>query len=411
MNSWRAWSVLAVMIATTAPPAWAQPAPAALPVWPGHVEGGAVAVDAQDVDGDLLRSVLAPASTSYVTTPTGAVVTGRVRVNTRAAALTALVAHAPALAVTPRPMRGVGRNVDLDFTAAPSHDLYRVLADVLRVNVVVTAPSTALDVRIQRRPAGGVLAEVARASGAAIDRPARNLFVVRAASASPMTALPTGGAKLRLDARKILAGHLVELIRVLDGPPAPAELLRDAAIMCGAGQPLELRLRQLPTTTALALVARVGGINLRAPRCALPPLPGDPTADLMLTATAARGRTRVAAVEVAGRAYHLAHGGAWTVGDAWIEHRGAQETRQWRLYPSAMVGPPPVRSARSPRLAATIIDGRTRLAIVEDAAGFRVWRADRPVVTDDGAVFTIAIVPGEVQVRDGPTLRLAPRTP
>ncbi|MBK7192251.1 MAG: hypothetical protein IPH80_07215 [Myxococcales bacterium] len=97
-------------------------------------------VDALDVDADLLRSALAPAGASYVTAPSGKAITGRVQVAKRADAMAALVAHEPSLAITPRPMRGGGPTVDLDFHAASTRDVYQMLADVLRTNIVVVVP-------------------------------------------------------------------------------------------------------------------------------------------------------------------------------------------------------------------------------------------------------------------------------
>ncbi len=414
MTSARAWFAGVLVVLVGAGATSAQSASPTLPVWPGHVEGGPVQVDALDVDADLLRSALAPAGASYVTAPSGKAITGRVQVAKRADAMAALVAHEPSLAITPRPMRGGGPTVDLDFHAASTRDVYQMLADVLRTNIVVVVPPTDLTLRVKRKPAGGVLAEVARATGAAIDQPARNVVVVRLASAPPTARLPTGGAKLRLAAREIVGGQLVELIRALDGPRSPADLLRDASVMCGAGLPVVLKLNEVATNTVLAIVAWTGGVNLRGPRCALPPLAPDPTPDLKLLATVARGRTRLAAVELAGRAYLVTPGGAWEVGDGWIVHRGPSEERQWRIDPGmdATAGAAwPVASPHPVRLAATVIDGRARQAIVEIDGGFRVWTQGRPVVTDDGERLDVIVAPGEVQVRGGTTLRLAPRAP
>lgn len=406
-------SLIGLLVVALSPAvADAQPA-SAPPTWPGHVDGGAVQVDALDVDADVLRAALVPAGAAYVTIPSGKTVTGRVRVAKRAHALAALIAHEPTLAVASRPMRGGGPRLDLEFTAAPTADLYRLLADVLRTNIVVLAPSTNLTIRARRKPAGGVLAEVARASGAAIDRPARNVVVVRPASAPPITRLPTGGATLRLAARQILAGHLVELIRALDGPRSPTDVLRDAALACGSGQPVDLSLKQVATATALGIVERIGAVNLRGPRCALPPLAQDPTVDLKLLATVERGGARLAAVELGGDAYLVAPGGAWSIGDAWIAHRGSGGERHWRLYPSlgATAGAAPgATPPRQARLAATVIDGRARLAIVELDGGFRVWTDGRPVVTDAGERLDVTVAPGEVQL-GATTLRLTPRVP
>lgn len=83
-----------LLVALSPAVADAQPA-SPPPTWPGHVDGGAVQVDALDVDADVLRAALVPAGAAYVTAPSGKTVTGRVRVAKRAHALAALIAHEP----------------------------------------------------------------------------------------------------------------------------------------------------------------------------------------------------------------------------------------------------------------------------------------------------------------------------
>lgn len=407
--------LLVVMLCAAA--ASAQPSPP-LPVWPGHVEDAAVQVDALDVDGEVLRGVLAP-KTSIVAAPVTRRVSGRVHAKTRARALDALLALAPELAITPPTLRGGGPKVDLDFRAAPTADLYRLFADVLGTNIVVLTPSTDLTIQVKRKPAGGVLAAIAQAAGHALDRPASNLMVVRAATAPATPRLPTGGARLRVDARQIAAGHLIALIRAFEPPPSAADLLRDASLACNGGKTIDLRLTKLATTTALAVTAIAGGVNPRGPRCALPPLPPGPTVDLTLLATARLGTRRLAAVERATRAYLVTHGtDGWGIGDGWIEHGG----RTWQLYPSMFADEPSVPPVAAPlsrtlrsrvRVAVIIVDGAARIAIVEVGGAWQVWHQGKLVRLSSDELFEVMVAPGEVRVRGDATeaLRLAPRTP
>lgn len=417
MRSSRAWLIGLVAVATAPAVSRAQPAapPPTLPVWPGHVEGGAVQVDALDVDADALRAVLAPARLGYVIVTTPRLVSGRVRVAKRAAALAAMIAHEPALAIAPRSMRGGGAKVSFDFRGAPTRDLYRVLAQVLNANVVALAPSVDVTIRVHGQPAKGVLAETARVTGAVIDRPARGVMVVRPAGAPPTPRLPTGGGALRLVAREVAPGRLVAAVAALDGPPAQGS----AAPACGGGgQPVELRLTDVATNTAVALIGLAGQVDAGAPRCALPPLTQAPTPAMRLVATLARGATRVAVVELGGASAMITAGvDGWEIGDGWASRGGPDADATWRVYgdleATTATATPPAR--RGTRLAATVIDGATRLAIVEVDGQFQTWIEGRgeshalhPSIAPPAA-FTVA--PGEVQIQGGATLRLAPRAP
>jgi hypothetical protein len=388
-----------------------------LPVWAGHVEGGAVQVHAVDVDAEVLRGVLA-ARMAYVTLPTDKRISGRIAVKTRAQALAALVTLEPSLAITSRPMRGGGVNVDLDLRGASTRDLYRLFADVLRTNIVGLAPDAKVTVRVKRKPAGGVLAEIARVAGVAIDRPASNLIVIRPADAPRTPRLAAGGATLRLDARQIHAGHLVELIRQLDGPRSAVDVLRDAALMCSGGHVIDLRLTKIATRTALAAVELAGGADLRGPRCALPPLPPGATVDLRLLATVERGGQRLAAVERAGKVAVIVDGaGGWRVADSWIEHVTERDRRAWQLDPATFaeesiamsLGPAVAEPLSIPlRLAATVIDGRERYAIVEFEGKSQVLVEGKLQRVGNGQWIEVQVQPGRADlVADGFSLRLS----
>ena len=418
MRSSCAWLIGLLAVATAPGVSRAQPPAAAgpaLPVWPGHVESGAVQVDALDVDADALRAVLAPARLGYIIVTTPRLVSGRVRVAKRAAALAAMIAHEPALAIAPRPLRGGGAKVSFDFRGAPTRDLYRVLAQVLNANVVALAPSVDVTIRVHGQPAKGVLAETARVTGAVIDRPARGVMVVRPAGAPPTPRLPTGGGRLRLVARGVAPGRLVAAVAALDGPPAQS----GAAPACGGGQPVELRLTDVATNTAVALIGLAGQVDTGAPRCALPPLAQAPTPAMRLVATLARGATRVAVVELGGAAAMVTAGvDGWEIGDGWASRGGPDADATWRVYgdleaTATATATPPAR--RGTRLAAPVIDGATRVAIVEVDGQFQTWiegRAESHALhlsSAPPAAFTVA--PGEVQIQGGATLRLAPRAP
>ncbi len=415
-------AVVALVAVAEAQPTRVEPSPAPaavdprmLPVWSGHVEGGAVQVHALDADAEALRKVLAPRA-QLVALPVARRISGRIAVKKRAAALDALLALEPALTTSNRPMRG-GTHVDLDFHAASTVDLYRLFASIMRTNIVVLAPASKLTVRVKRAGVSGVLAEVARVSGAELDRPAPNLIVVRAASEPRVPFMAASGARLSLDARQIHAGILVALIRALDGPRPPAELLRDASLVCNGGKAIDLRLTKVAGSVALSVIALAGGADLRGPRCALPPLPpGTDLGTLRLAGVVERGTRRMAAVEVTGKGAFLLDGSdpAWTIGSSWIDHRstdphGVDQRVAFQLHPGLdPIGDPVAPPDPGPRLAATVIDGRERVAIVELRGWAQIWTQGRPVPLD-GDMVDFTIEPGKVTLRDGRVLQLTPR--
>lgn len=417
--------VIALLVGTAAAQPARAPAPAPaperfdvrlLPVWPGQVDGGAVQVHALQVSGEVLRGALAGKDWAFVAGATDRRVSGRVSVRRRRDALPALVAGEPALGLAAEPMRGRGPNVDLDVRGVSSRDVFRLLADVMRVNLVVRVPDRDVTVRVKRRPAGGVLAALARWLGAVLDRPAPNLIVVRPAGEPATPRLPTGGATLRLQAQDTRAGHLVELLRQLDGAPTADQLARRNG--CAPGATLDLRLPRASTRTAHAVIELLGGVAPDAARCALPPLPaiaGATSTDLHLLALAARGTTRVAAVEYRSEVFVIRHGvDRWKIDADHIERTDAAGDLVMFSFESdalgglpdpwilPSLGPPRPGHDHIPlRLAATIIDGRDRLAIVEIRNQWQVWRQGRQRV-GSGDLTTwidLEVSPGELRVR------------
>lgn len=378
----------------------------ALPPWPGHAATGAVTVHAVDADGEALRGALMAREAAWVVAPVDRRVTGRVTAKDRKAALAALVAHEPALAITLARLRTGGRlSVDLDFRRAPTRDLFRLFADVMRTNIVVLAPSSELTIRVRRVAAAATLAEIVRAAGLAMDRPASNVIVVRPSSSARVRRLPSGGGALDLDTRAAPAAHVLELVRLLDGPGSP-----DAAAGCTPGDPIDLRLKRVATKTAASLVALAGNVSTTAPRCALPPLTGriDPT-KLRLVAVVARGRTRVALVEVDGQGLrHLEDRAPWRIGAGFATFDDATDEHSLQLHPGGLTGPLPSPAPPTLRLAATIIDGDTRLALVDVDGVAHLWDDRRPIRIRD-AWSTISITAGEVRIGTDEILQLAPR--
>lgn len=389
-----------------------------LPVWPGHVEGGEVQVHAADVDGEVLRAMLATRGAAWVAAPVAKQVSGRVAVTKRAAALAALTAAEPVLATrTPR-WRGAGVTIDLDFRAAGTADLFRLFADLLRVNVVDLTPSAQVTLRVRRAPAVGVMAEVAAVAGFALDRPAPRLIVVRPTTRGRVVKamLSRRGAALGLRARGIAAGQLVALVRALDGPRSTAELLRDASLFCGGGNVIDLRLTKVPTSTAVDLIALAGDLNLRGPACGLSRLAPDvDPRQLTLLATVTRGRRRLAAVQLGRTVAYLDHDdAAWDVGDGFATHVDPTGELSLQLAgPATAWGEAPgITASTVIRLAATFVDDAGSAAVVEVDGAYRVWTSQRPLLVDDlGGVATIEIAPGEVRITGAlhKTLRLQAR--
>lgn len=402
--------IAAVVSTTGAQPGVRKPPPPmpheALPPWPGHAATGAVTVHAVDADGEALRGALVARDVAWVTTPVERRVTGRVTAKDRKAALAALVAHEPALAFTPSRLRRGGRlTVDLDFRRAPTRDLFRLFADVMRMNIVVLAPSSDLTIRVRRVAAATVLAEIVRAAGLAMDRPASNVIVVREASRARVRRLPTGGGALTLDTRAAPAGYVLALLQQLE----LVDSVDDGA-SCTPGDAIDLRLRRVATKTAAALVALVGNVTTTAPRCTLTELTGrvDP-AKVRLLAVVARGGTRLALVDVDGQGVrYIVDRAPWRIGESFASFEDASGTHSVQLHPGGLTDSPAPSTAPSLRLAATIIDGDSRLALVDVDGVPHIWDASRPVrVRDDWA--TISIAPGEVRIGDDEVLQLAPR--
>jgi hypothetical protein len=416
--------VLGVALAHAQPGAPLPPPPApkpedaveldSLPTWPGHVARGKVLVHAADVDGEALRSALADAGAAWLVTPADTQVTGRVAVKTRAAAMTALAAFEPALAVTRPRLRGGGPNVDLDFHGAPTDDLFRLLADVQRINVVSLAPPQKVTVRVKRTPAGAVLAETVRVAGLAMDKPAPNIIVIRPATSPAidkldrpgLSSLAAAGARRRtpalppltLAARQIHAAHLLALVTALD-PPAPPDLSKPLVAFCDGGDKVDLRLSKVKTAHARALIAIAGDVRVGGD-CYLPPLAaGADPRKMTLLATVTRGDRKLAAVEHAGKVAFIDDADAgWTVGRDWIAYEDARGNVTTPLYPTAFVPPPVLPPGnRAPRLAATIIDARVRRAVVEIDGAFQVWEQGRLVHLGDD-VLMIEIEPGALRV-------------
>ncbi|MCL4227878.1 MAG: hypothetical protein KJZ91_25720 [Myxococcales bacterium] len=409
--------------APTAPPAVATPpAPVAvelatLPRWPGDLVGGAVEVHAADASGDALQAALAPAGLTWIRASADTRVTGAVAARDRAGAHASLIAFAPSVAVPPPPrLRGKGRHVDLDFVDAPTAELLRLLADVEKLDIVLRGPPSTITLRVKRAPAPAVTAELARAVGLVLDRPLPGLLVPRTPDQPPTRLAPAvrgldavGGGRragpprapptTTLRVRDAAAGHVLALLDAVARPPGPPPLDPRASVVCDAGQPVAVRLRDRPPAAVRELVAQLGGVAVNGPPCGLAPVTADDAgAGLELVATARQGARAVALALRGDRALVIDDADpAWEVGDEHVTFVG--DPAGPRAFPLAArsIEDPLDRLTRA-RLSATVVGGGRAWAVLEGDG--MPWLLEAGPLRGHGRPLEVRIGPGTAELYD-----------
>ncbi|HVV88498.1 MAG TPA: hypothetical protein VHE35_35890, partial [Kofleriaceae bacterium] len=258
----------------------------------GRAHGGPIVVDAADVDLDRLRHALAAAaSLDYVeASAAGERLTGHLGPASAADVTALLASGAVGPALRPVKRKGSGPTIDLDFVGAPRDDLFRLLADVLRTNLVVAAPAAqTIDVRVRRLPAAQLVELAATRLGLTATRHG-NLRWLRTADAPALDRkllARKGPAKVSIDAVGARAGEVYALLTALGAGAGGAA--------CEAGPPLTFRLHDAPLGAVLAVTAALSGQPPQAGTACAADARLDDVRDAAIHAIAAIGVRRAAA--------------------------------------------------------------------------------------------------------------------
>jgi hypothetical protein len=380
-----------------------------------------VQVYAADIDVDSLRVSINPRREQWIVLPSDRRITGHIAAPTREAAYAGLLAADPSVA-PPRPtLRGGGATVDLDFASASGTDLFRLLADVTRTNIVLRTTPPEFTIRVRRAGAIGVMNEMVRVAGLVLDRPAPNVIVVRTPAQPTMPKLSARGPKVALDTRNIRAGHALALLAALERSPDAALDLSAAATAaaCDGGERLTLRVRKVPRDGVRELVAALGDVSLRGPACSLAPVRPADSGQLELVAVASLGTKRMAVGMVGDRAL-LIDGAdpAWDVGDSYVTYQSdAIDARHAHMYPPFGPLDATPDALDGARLALVVIDDNARppdaktRAVIE-VGGDRHWVSGNADVPEGmhaiasvvaGVLALVRITPGMVELLDPDT--------
>src|SRR5688572_17582807 len=137
---------------------------------------------ALDMDAGLLLVTLA--RSNYIGKPIDKKFTGRIDRATPEAAYAAIAKELGVDIKSPK-VTGRGVNVDLQFANAPVIDLFRVLGDVGRVNVVVPGKVGHVDIAMKRAPWDGVLVAVTALEGRTLFASGNTRYILPAGTSLP----------------------------------------------------------------------------------------------------------------------------------------------------------------------------------------------------------------------------------
>ncbi|HEU0032357.1 MAG TPA: hypothetical protein VFQ53_17115 [Kofleriaceae bacterium] len=196
------------------------------------------------------------------------------------------------LDLAPPKLHGSGPTVDLAFTAAPQRDLFTLLGDVLRVNIVV-APGDLPDVDlvVKRVPAGAVLDALVRFDDRVALRSSNTIYVVPKGSKLPPLRPVPGHDKISLRMRDGNARVATHAIAAVTAFPAYA---------CDS-EPFMLALRQTSAGEAARAIEVASGATLGADdSCPLDATSAPDLATATLLATVRTTTKRAAVIRDAG---------------------------------------------------------------------------------------------------------------
>jgi hypothetical protein len=309
-----------------------------IPVAAGGKPGEPVELFAIDVPTAHLIMAVSDDRTWHLAPAVTTKITGHLAAPSRAAAAAALGA------AESTPPKGKGPSVDLQFAAAPQHDLFNLLGDILRTNLVVPGDLPPVDIVARRIPADAVVGELAKLDGRTIVRHANVSYLLPAGAKLEPLPKVSGSAKVTLMVRDATAADVMAALRAV----APVTVGA-----CGT-QKITFYLRDVKLAEALRAIAVAGGVPLEpSDRC--------PIADEPTSAGTSSSATTVAIAKSGGKT-------ASTI------VRGAVSTlvRDNRPFKSPIPAPPEHLAdylATIARTAAVIRGGTTWSALLETKTG------------------------------------------
>ena len=273
-----------------------------------HDRGEETQVIAVDSNADELFVHLRPASEPMLARAVGKDITGQLVAPSRASASRSVAAAAGITAV-PIVSRTHAATLDVSFAKAPQRDMLRLIADTLRVNIVI-APATLpdVDIQVRRVAATDVMSALASLDDLSIVHQGNTNYLVPRGFKLPALA-PRATETIDLD---VYAGTPQQAIAAIAAiAPVPLH-------SCDT-TPVSLGLRHVSVAEALRAIAVASGTTLDAaahcPIADVDKLGASP----VLVATA-KSATKAAAIVVSGGvAGTLRKGGAVDIGRGFVE--------------------------------------------------------------------------------------------
>jgi hypothetical protein len=266
-----------------------------LPVIPVPVDakGPGPDVEAYMVDANLDAVLLWlwPRDTTALMLTHGGKVTGSLVARSQRVAVDAYAKHLGLELKPPALSRARSATVEFYLAEAPALDLFRVMADVLRVNIIVPGEPPKLNVRARKIPAAALVDAEAAVLGRVAIRQGNTIYVIPTTMKLPLRP-KASNVVIDLDVKEGTVGQAVTAIRALTPFPFSG---------CSTTK-LTVRLRK----TSVAEAARALGVMSGAPlepgdACAPTDTAEIDTATVHLVAVARTGTRRVAIVERAGK--------------------------------------------------------------------------------------------------------------
>lgn len=222
---------------------------ATLTAWPipagTKASGTKIDIYAADADADSVLGLVWDRRTSLLVVANDKQITGKLEGTSMAEARAAVAAAADIkpVAVT---FKGKGARVDLSFFDAPQRDLMPLFADVLKLNIVVSAKDLPdVDLVAQRAPADGVLDAIIALDGLTTKRFGNVLYVLPKQQMFPTLPREVPNVLVDLDVKNGTAAEAFAALRAV----VPG--LGDGAC---TGYPFDLRLRKVRLDEALRTI-------------------------------------------------------------------------------------------------------------------------------------------------------------
>lgn len=345
----------------------------------------AIEVYAVDVRADSLLFSITP-RTNWVFEATEKRFTGKIVARDHTQDVFATIADQIGADVTPivATKKYRGATVDIEFTAAPTRDLLRIIADTGRVNIVV-APGElpAVTVRTKRLPWDLVLEVIAARIGYAAVREGNTFYFAPTGTNLEASKKKYTGPSIDLEMREGTVADAVTALRAL----TPLELGS-----CSKTKLASFRVKRMPVQQVVKALEIASGEKLtdKTP-CPSKPIADEPTTELKLTTIATLGAKRAAVLSHDGAilvAQVKAQPRVKDIGSGYITLEGEEHLQLW---PSLSGDAPAYRETAPPppplsRTAAVIKRGERWTAIAERLNGDPVGLDTGPWLGTSGTV-------------------------